>query len=182
MSSRYDRHEQRQNAPAGAGSRTAAPTQRPDTSLADMLELIDGLDTLVAAGKRVPLYPGRVLVNVEDFMQLVDELRRALPNEVQQARRVVQERQQILLEAQAEAEKIISVAKERAEYLISDKGVTSEARIRGEDVLRKSREDAKKSMSEIEKFALGIFEDTERAMRASMEQLAEAKAQLNRVR
>jgi hypothetical protein len=179
MSSRYDRHEPRQPAPTSAAPRAATAGQRADTSLADMLELIDGLDTLVAAGKRVPLYPGRVLVNVEDFMQLVDELRRALPNEVQQARRVVQERQQILLDAQAEAEKIISVAKERAEYLISDKGVTSEARVRGEDVLRKSREDAKKSMSEIDMYALRVFEHAERAMREGIDKLAEAKRQLN---
>jgi hypothetical protein len=179
MSSRYDRHEQRHHAPTSSAPRAGTAAQRADTSLADMLELIDGLDTLVATGKRVPLYPGRVLVNVEDFMQLVDELRRALPNEVQQARRVVQERQQILLDAQTEAEKIISVAKERAEYLISDKGVTSEARVRGEDVLRKSREDAKKSMSEIDMYALRVFEHAERAMRDGIDKLAEAKRQLN---
>jgi hypothetical protein len=179
MSSRFDRHEQRQQAPASAAARPPAAAQRPDTALADMLELIDGLVTLVAAGKRVPLYPGRVLVNVEDFMQLVDELRRALPNEMQQARRVVQERQQILLDAQVEAEKIISVAKERAEYLISDKGVTSEARVRGEDVLRKSKEDAKNSRSEIDMYALRVFEHAERAMREGIDKLAEAKRQVS---
>ena len=180
MSSRYDRQEQHPRAPGGARSTTAV--QRPDTLVADMLELIDGLDTLVATGKRVPIYPGRVLVNVEDFMRLVDELRGALPNEIRQARRVVQERQQILLDAQTEAEKIIAVAKERVEYLVSDKGVTSEARVRGEDVLRRSREDAKASMSEIEHFALRIFEDAERAMRDGIDKLVEAKGQLNRSR
>ena len=92
------------------------------------------------------------------------------------------ERQQILLDAQTEAEKIIAVAKERVEYLVSDKGVTSEARVRGEDVLRRSREDAKASMSEIEHFALRIFEDAERAMRDGIDKLVEAKGQLNRSR
>jgi hypothetical protein len=179
MSSRYDRQDPHLASAGASRTPPATAAQRPDGLVADMLELIDGLDTLVATGKRLPIAPGRVLVNVEDFMELVDELRRALPNEVQQARRVVQERQQILLDAQTEAETIISVAKERAEYLVSNKGVTSEARVRGEDVLRKSRDEAKRSMSEIERFALEVFEGAEHALHESLAKVAEAKGKLN---
>lgn len=185
MVSRHTRRDQQ--AIAAAGKRSA---ERPDPALADMLELVEGLDLLVATAKKPSIYPGRVLINAEDYMALVDQLRRALPDELQQARRVVQERQQILLDAQAEAEKIISVAKERAEYLISEKGLTAEARVRGEDVLRKSNEDRRRHQSEIEMFALQIFEEAERAMRASLEEaeravlkslgtIEEAKGKLN---
>src|SRR4051794_35715394 len=122
---------------------TRMPNGVTDPLLSDLLDLIDRLEEQVTSGKRVPL-SNRVMVEEEEFLSVVDQLRQSLPAEIRQARRVVQERQKVILAAQAEAEKILSVAKERAEYLISEKGLTSEARVRSEELLRQARDQSKR--------------------------------------
>ena len=175
MPNRYDRHE-----PVVVADSLA--DGRDDASLADVTQLIDYLDELVLSGKKLKLYSGRVLVDVEDYLAIVDRLRLALPNEMRQARRVVQERQQILLDAQAEAEKILSVAKARVEYLIGDMGLTAEARFRGEDILRRSRDESKSVVAQVDRYAMEVFDNAEKALRDGLSRIADAKEAMARPR
>src|SRR5918994_1029146 len=88
---------------------------------ADILYLVDRLEELVSMGKRVPL-SSRVMVEEEEFLALVDQLRVAVPNEIKQAQRVIKERERIIGEAQEEAGKILNGAKEKADDIVSQQG------------------------------------------------------------
>jgi vacuolar-type H+-ATPase subunit H len=144
----------------------------------DIMELIDKLAAQVTDGRRV-LLTNRIMVEEVEFFSLLDELRQAIPNEVYQARRVLQERQKVILDAQEEAQKILATAKDRAEYLISEKGLTAEARYRGEDYLRQARDNAKRSMGEVDGYAHRVLDEVERVMRENLADIARAKGTLS---
>ncbi|HEX5164632.1 MAG TPA: hypothetical protein VFV93_04485 [Thermomicrobiales bacterium] len=146
----------------------------------DMMDLLDRLESQVADGRRV-LLSNRIMVEAEEFMALLDQLRDCIPAEIQQARRVLQERQKIIVEAQTEATKIITMAKERSEYLVSQHGVTAEARYRGEDSLREAREKANRSMSAIDKYARERLETVEKVIRDNLAEIERAKGSLSQV-
>ena len=143
----------------------------------DMLELLDLLEAHVAEGRRV-LLSNRIMVEEGEFMTILDQLRDSIPVEVKQARRVLQERQKIIVDAQSEATKIITMAKERSEYLVSQHGVTAEARYRGEDSLREAREKASRSMSQIDTYARERLEIVEKAIRDNLAEIERAKGSL----
>ena len=69
----------------------------------DMAFLIDRLEALVSTSRRVPF--GRVLLDEQEILEIIDQMRLSLPNEINQARRVLQERDQIIGQAQSEAER-----------------------------------------------------------------------------
>ncbi len=144
----------------------------------DMLELLDRLEAHVAEGKRV-LLSNRIMVDEGEFMAILDQLRDSIPVEVKQARRVLQERQKIIIDAQTEATRIITLAKERSEYLVSQHGVTAEARYRGEDSLRDAREKANRSMSAIDKYARERLETIEHVIRENLAEIERAKGSLS---
>jgi hypothetical protein len=148
-----------------------------DTRGLDILDLIDRLESQVTEGKRV-LLSNRVIVEEGEFLALLDQLRDALPIEIQQARRVLQDRQKVILDAQAEAEKIVMTAKERAEYLISEKGLTAEARYRGEDYLRQGRESSRRLMGEVDSYASELLDRVERVMRENLKDIEHAKLKI----
>jgi hypothetical protein len=56
----------------------------------EALVLIDKLDDLVRNAKAVPL-TGQVRVDREEFYDILDRLRAAVPEEIKQARRIVAE-------------------------------------------------------------------------------------------
>jgi hypothetical protein len=143
----------------------------------DMLELLDLLEAHVAEGRRV-LLSNRIMVEEGEFMTILDQLRDSIPVEVKQARRVLQERQKIIVDAQSEATRIITMAKERSEYLVSQHGVTAEARYRGEDSLREAREKASRSMSQIDTYARERLEIVEKAIRDNLAEIERAKGSL----
>jgi cell division septum initiation protein DivIVA len=145
----------------------------------DILELIDRLEDLVAQGSRVP-WGGKIMVDEDEVLALVDQLRMAMPQEIKQARRVVQDRQKIITDAQTEADKILSVAKERAEYLMNEQGLVNEAKARSEDILRQSREHSRKSMQEVDQYAHQMLTQLERVLEDNLHQIQQAKGVMER--
>ena len=144
-----------------------------DDGTVDILYLVDRLEELVGMGKRVP-FSGRVMVEEEEFLALVDQLRVAVPNEIKQAQRVIKERERIIGESQEEATKILEGARSRAAYFVSQEGVLNEARQQGEEILRLAEESRKRSIGEIDVYALKQLSQVEEAMRHGMEILNEA--------
>lgn len=140
----------------------------------DILQLVDRLEELVTTGMRVPL-SNRIMVEEEEFLAIIDQLRMSVPQEIKQARRVVQERHQIITEAQAEANRILTVAKERAEYLMNEQGLVNESKARSEEILRQAKESAKRSMGEVDVYALHILTQLEHVLGQSMQQIQQAK-------
>lgn len=140
----------------------------------DILLLIDRLEDLMNNGMRVPL-SNRVMIEEEEFLAVVDQLRLSLPQELKQARKVVQDRQKILTDAQAEAEKILAVAKERAEYLMNDQGLVNEAKARSEEILRQAKDSAKRTLGEVDVYALQMLTQLENILSQDLEQIKQAK-------
>ncbi|MHB1131153.1 MAG: hypothetical protein ACYC4L_02075 [Chloroflexota bacterium] len=91
-----------------------------------MLNLIDRLEALIAEGKRIP-WTGRAMVDEREFMEIIDQLRVSLPEELRHARRITQECERLLADAQAEADTLMSAARQQADRLMQDDEVAKQA-------------------------------------------------------
>src|SRR5260370_8227295 len=80
-------------------------------------EAIDRLEYLIAHSRQIPL-TRTVVIDQEEALACVDDLRLSLPDEIKQARWTLQEQQRLLSEAQAEAARPVSKAGERAQTMI----------------------------------------------------------------
>lgn len=139
----------------------------------DFLYLVDRLEELVGVGKRVP-FSNRVMVEEEEFLAIVDQLRVTVPNEIRQAQRVIREREAIVLQAQDEAAKILDVARQQAEYIVSQQGILSEARQRGEELLQQVEVAHRRSIGDIDQYAIEQFTRMEEAMQDGMNIILDA--------
>jgi F0F1-type ATP synthase membrane subunit b/b' len=140
------------------------PADAIDDTSVDIFYLLDRLEELVSLGKRVPFY-GKVMVEENEFLALVDQLRIAVPNEIKQAQRVIRERQTIIAESHEEAARILDAARKRAEYFVSQEGILNEARLKGEQILQDAHDKRNRVMGEIDAYALEQFDKVEEAMR-----------------
>lgn len=160
----------------GGGGSTTPPIDRADNQpdgAADILYLVDRLEELVGIGKRVP-FSTRVMIEEEDFLAIVDQLRDTVPNDVRQAQRVIREREAIVAGAQAEASKILEVARQQAEYIVSQQGVLNEARQRGEELLRQVELEHRRSLGQIDQYALQQFTRVEDAVQQALQLVMDA--------
>lgn len=139
----------------------------------DMLYLVDRLEELVSLGKRVP-FSTRVMVEEEEFLALVDQLRVAVPNEIKQAQRVIKERERIIGEAQDEASQIVDQAHSEADRLVSDSALMLETKRRGEEILRRAEEEQQRTRGELDVFVLQQVQLVEDAVHRGMAVIQEA--------
>lgn len=100
-----------------------------------VLELLDELEEIVDTSSGFPL-TGKILVDAEEILEIVKEIRVELPDEIQQAQWIKDERQRILEEAKREYEAILKDAKMQAEELIENDDITVKAKIRADEIMR----------------------------------------------
>lgn len=134
----------------------------------DMLYLVSRLEDLVGYGKRVP-FSGRVMVGEAEFLDLVEQMRATVPEEIRAAERVLQQRESIIASAQSEAEHLLVTAKEQAQYFVSKEGIVNEANQVAEKILRDAEERKRRDIGEIDAYAFAQFERVEDAMREGLE-------------
>ena len=104
----------------------------------DVLVSIDKLDELVHNAKRVPL-SDRVRVDKQKIYDILDRLRATIPEDIEQARWIVKERQELLAEAEREAERIVEEARKRQTQLVSQHELTRQAELAAEDIIEDAR-------------------------------------------
>ncbi len=102
-----------------------------------VLELLEELEDIVDAATKVPMM-SKVMIESEDIYSIIKEVRLALPDDVQQAKWIRDERDRILAEAKTEYERIIREAQKQADYLVEADEIT----IRATKLAQEIRQDA----------------------------------------
>lgn len=83
-----------------------------------VLDLLEDLEDLIENGSSIPL-TGRVVLDREDLLELVKDIRLQLPDEIKQAKWIKEERNKILAEAQDESERITKEAQSRYQNIVT---------------------------------------------------------------
>jgi vacuolar-type H+-ATPase subunit H len=94
------------------------------------------------------------MVNEDEAMELVDQIRFNLPDEIKQANWTVSEQQRIITEAHAEAARIMSRANERAEETSSEHEVLRRAERHATQLVKDAQSKADQIVHEAESYAL----------------------------
>ena len=106
-----------------------------------VLELLDELDEIIEVASPIPVVR-KVMVDPNEVTEIVKEIRLELPDEIQQAQWIKNERQRILDEAKAEYESILTEARQKADALVENDEITVKAKARADEILRIAQENA----------------------------------------
>ena len=138
-------------------------------------ELINELQAIMEESKAVPLTGGKSLIDTEQVMDILDEIRDSLPSEVRQAKNIVADRGQIISEARKEADAIVREAEQRREKLIDQDEIVRGARAKATEI----ENDTKAKLYEMRKAATDFVEDimkkTDEALTAQLTELRKTR-------
>lgn len=108
----------------------------------EVLEIIDMLEDVVEKSMAIP-FAGRAIVDREELLDLIQEIRLNLPDDLKQAKWVKEERQRILDEANKEAESIVKNAEEKMASLIDDHEITQKAYAQANEIIAAAQNNAR---------------------------------------
>jgi vacuolar-type H+-ATPase subunit H len=117
--------------------------------------------------RHVPL-SNQVMVNEDEVMELIDQVRFNLPDEIKQANWTVSEQQRIITEAHAEAARIMSRANERAEETSSEHEVLRRAERHATQLVKDAQAKSDQIVHEAESYALEQLKQLETHLTRTM--------------
>jgi vacuolar-type H+-ATPase subunit H len=151
----------------------------------DIAARIQQLEELVMEAKSMPL-SASVLVNREEVLELIQEMRASLPEEIKQARWVVKDREQLLTKARKDAEGLIQQALEEQSRMVQQEEVVKQSYREAEKILSEARDQARQVRLEAEDYMdqkLAAFEATLTRTQELIAQIREAQEhQLGRIK
>jgi cell division septum initiation protein DivIVA len=110
-------------------------------------DLIDELEDALAEGRRVP-FSGRLLVDEERMLDIIDRMRVAIPEEQKRARRIVQEQERLIAEAQA-----------RVQQVLEERGLLDAVEGERERLLQLAEQEAAQVRAGADAYARQVLED-----------------------
>lgn len=129
----------------------------------DILHLIDQLEAAINNGWHIPL-TSDVIVNEEEMLRIIDEMRARIPQEVQQAKRLLQEKERVLAQAREERERIVALAGEQASRLTEESEITKAATIRANTILERAKRDAESIRKGADDYVVEVLGNLQREL------------------
>jgi septum formation inhibitor MinC len=115
----------------------------------DIINVIDRLDALVNTSTKVPATRSR-LVDVEKVMELLEQLRLTIPQDVKAAQEVIERKDAILNQAQIDARRTRNEAEEEFVARLDQNEILVAARAKAQQLVEEADEKAGKLMERVE--------------------------------
>ncbi|HLG50495.1 MAG TPA: ATPase [Chloroflexota bacterium] len=143
------------------------------------MQLIDRLEQLVSSGTRLPL-SSRTIIDEQEFLDIIDQLRVTVPEEIKQARRMSQERERVIMQAEEEADKIINAARERASLMLSENELIRRAQEETQQIIAEARRQAEEIRQGADLYALDVLGNLENELTKLLATVRKGRATLDR--
>jgi cell division septum initiation protein DivIVA len=119
----------------------------------DILHLVDRLEELFNESK--PFLGTRKLLMDEDkLLDLIDQMRLAIPEEVKVAQQTNSQKDRILAQASEEAARTINAAREKGIQLVERDNIVQSAKLRAEQIESQAKENAAQILKDADKYAM----------------------------
>lgn len=119
----------------------------------DILQLIDRLEELFNESRSIPL-TRNVMVDEDRMLDIIDQMRIAIPEEVKKAQQLLGQRDRVLAQAQEEANRTLELARQKSDQMVTKEMVAQEASRRAEQIVIQARNEAENIRSDADDYAM----------------------------
>jgi hypothetical protein len=99
----------------------------------DILHLVDRLEELFNESRPIP-FTHNVIVDEERMLDLIDQMRVAIPDEVKKSQQVLAQRDRILAQTQEEANRTLALARDKSDHLVERDAIVQASQAQAEDI------------------------------------------------
>ncbi|HWR65956.1 MAG TPA: hypothetical protein VN364_07530 [Bellilinea sp.] len=119
----------------------------------DILHLVDRLEELFNQSKPI-WFTHSVIVDEDRMLDLIDQMRVSIPEEIKKAQQIIAQRDRILAQTQEESSRTLNIAREKADVLVDRDPVIQAAQARGEQIIQQARAEAEITRHEADQYVL----------------------------
>jgi len=119
----------------------------------DILHLVDRLEELFNNSKPIPL-THNVMVDENAFMDIIDQMRISIPDDIKKAQQIMAQKDRILAQAQEEANRTVTIAREKSEKMVEKSDVYQAAQAKIDLLAEEARKNASQVQSDADRYVV----------------------------
>lgn len=162
----------------------AQPPEAPPPgvpTVGELQELVDEMIVAVTEAKSVPL-SGNVMVDREQMLEMLENLRDRMPEEMRAARWMVRERDAFVARTNERVRDLVTRARSKADGLVSESNIITEATEEANILVRRAEDEARQIRLEAEDYASDRMEKLEKLLTNVLAQTRQVRADLHQTR
>jgi cell division septum initiation protein DivIVA len=130
----------------------------------DILHLVDRLEELIFNESRSVSFLHSVIVNEDRVVDLIDQMRVSIPEEIKKAQQILSQRDRILAQAQEEAARTIAIAREKGDQMIERDSIAEAAHARADQIIDQAEIEAERTRRDADDYVLQTLTNLESEM------------------
>lgn len=148
-----------------------------EQSIEGVLALVEELLASVEAARKMPL-TNKIMLDQDELLDLLEQLRDELPVELGQAQVVLRDRDKLITGARAEAERILREATQRAEDMSRDNVITESARKHAEEIVDQASQVAREIRTSANDYTDSLLLKAQETLAAMLKAVDSARGEL----
>ena len=119
----------------------------------DILHLVDRLEELFNNSKPIPL-SRNVVVDENSFMDIIDQMRISVPDDIKKAQQLIAQKDRILAQAQEEANRTVALAREKSEKMVEKSDIYLAAQAKVDQIAEQARREAAQTQLDADAYVM----------------------------
>jgi F0F1-type ATP synthase membrane subunit b/b' len=136
----------------------------------DILHLIDRLEEILNESRPLP-FTHNVIVDEDKILDLIDQMRLAIPDEVKKAQQVYAQRDRVLAQAQEEANRRLELAREKSDQLVERDAIVQTAKARADEIIAQAHGEIQTIRQDADNYVLETLTRLEMEMDRALTQI-----------
>ena len=133
--------------------------------------MLESLEEVLEEGMNLPLSGGKRMVDVDAARDIIDDIRLNMPQEILQAKAIVQDRAQIIAKAKREAEEMVRVAEERSRKLLDRQEIVKQAEEKARVITSQANQQAAQLRTTVTKYCDNMLVTTQEQLQKSYNEI-----------
>ena len=119
----------------------------------DILKLVDQMEEILNQSRPIP-FTHNVVVDEDRLLDLIDQMRVVVPEEVKKAEQILVQRDRLLAQAQEEANRTLAIAREKSDQMIEREAIVQAAQSRADQLQMQARVDLSDEQRDADEYVL----------------------------
>ena len=141
----------------------------------DVQRLLDMLYGMIDEAKSAAFSSDKCIINRDEALDLLDEIRAKLPLELKKARELIAARSEYVAGAKKEVEKMLRQAELDAKVIVSESETLQQARRKSSEIIRRAEERSKELYHVANTYTEDALRRTEEAIQAALDEVRESR-------
>lgn len=138
-------------------------------------EILVAMEDLLEDAWNLPMSGGKRVVSTNELLDLITDLRNAMPGEIRESNEIIAQRDKIILQGRDEAELTLKAARAKADKLVSQEEVYMQAQKEAQEIIAQAQKSAKELKNATVEYCENILSRTAENLAKSASAIEETR-------